>query len=409
MPIAQWNQNYPSSLSGPNGRGVWDFLIGKPGTSESPSVVTPASSSLPSPQSFSDSSVGAGNDAGAALRSPAIKPSGQASVPVDAVSTNTPGPSLPMPDYIASNPGYAQEITALSNGYSPLVDGVYSRSNTLSPGTPGYQDAMRSRIGGSFAGGSEPLYARDYMSQAGTANGISSVAPGRGSVSAPDQGNGGTIEGNVAAINRQTDALRSLRESRNPGVTTGNAGAFGDLVSIGAPGQSYGDDILARDRFLRQFSKPRDRLAAQTLQNQSDNQAADLASRQKIAQGVQQASTLQHLLNAQAKAAQQQFDIGKWNQQYGLDINRYNLDARRAQNDATYKAAQMGQLSQRTPQQQKAYLADLITNTQLELQKNPDPAGQGYLDMLKKTYWDLGFAHDPTNPLLALSPDQSAN
>lgn len=44
---------------------------------------------------------------------------------------------------------------------------------------------------------------------------------GGGTVSAPDQGNGGTVEGNVAALNRQIEALRGLREARNPGITTG--------------------------------------------------------------------------------------------------------------------------------------------------------------------------------------------
>lgn len=49
---------------------------------------------------------------------------------------------------------------------------------------------------------------------------------GGGTVSIMNQGNGGTVEGNVAALNRQTAAWTSLREAQNPGITTGT-GRFG--------------------------------------------------------------------------------------------------------------------------------------------------------------------------------------
>ncbi|MER2527138.1 MAG: hypothetical protein ABTR07_04330 [Candidatus Competibacter denitrificans] len=68
-------------------------------------------------------------------------------------------------------------------------------------------------------------------------------------LSVMDQGNGGTVEGNVAAINRQTEALRSLREAQNPGITTGtNQGAFGDVVSIGTPGGNFGDEAMRAEK-----------------------------------------------------------------------------------------------------------------------------------------------------------------
>lgn len=59
----------------------------------------------------------------------------------------------------------------------------------------------------------------------GVAEFIGAKPVGNGTVSVMDQGNGGTIEGNVAALNRQTAALTSLREAQNPGITTGT-GAF---------------------------------------------------------------------------------------------------------------------------------------------------------------------------------------
>lgn len=57
---------------------------------------------------------------------------------------------------------------------------------------------------------------------------------GGGTVSVMDQGNGGTVEGNVAAINRQTAALTSLREAQNPGITTGT-GAYAPRQESAAP------------------------------------------------------------------------------------------------------------------------------------------------------------------------------
>ena len=96
-------------------------------------------------------------------------------------------------------------------GYQQLPGSDYfARSQTLQPGSLGYQDAQRQRLGGgqgSFAGGSEALYGRSYMGPAGSAVGYSSVAPGGGTLSVADQGNGGTVQGNVAAINSQIAAL----------------------------------------------------------------------------------------------------------------------------------------------------------------------------------------------------------
>lgn len=72
-----------------------------------------------------------------------------------------------------------------------------------------------------------------------------------------DYGNGGTVEGNVAAINRQTEALRSLNEAR--GVYGQGGGgdnrAFGDLVSIGRAGESFGDDAMRAESAKRLVSQ----------------------------------------------------------------------------------------------------------------------------------------------------------
>lgn len=62
----------------------------------------------------------------------------------------------------------------------------------------------------------KPIYETPYYDQQG--NLIATItgpdkAKGGGTVSQPDQGNGGTIEGNVAALNRQYEALKSRNEA----------------------------------------------------------------------------------------------------------------------------------------------------------------------------------------------------
>jgi hypothetical protein len=107
-------------------------------------------------------------------------------------------------------------------------------------------------------------FQRNYYTPQGTASGLSHVAPGHG-LTVMDQGNGGTTEGNVAALNQQLAAVRSLNEARgiygaggfpSPGglPSPGDNRAFGDLVSIGGAG-GRGDDVMARDRFMRQFDQ----------------------------------------------------------------------------------------------------------------------------------------------------------
>lgn len=55
---------------------------------------------------------------------------------------------------------------------------------------------------------------------------------------------------NVANINRQTEALRSLNQAKG----YGGPGAFGDMVSFGTPGGGFGDEVMAADRAARSFS-----------------------------------------------------------------------------------------------------------------------------------------------------------
>lgn len=52
----------------------------------------------------------------------------------------------------------------------------------------------------------------------------------------------------VEQINSEIEALRSEREARNPGITTGGSASAGPLVSVGAPGGHFGDEAMAAER-----------------------------------------------------------------------------------------------------------------------------------------------------------------
>jgi hypothetical protein len=84
---------------------------------------------------------------------------------------------------------------------------------------------------------------------------------GGGTMSVLDQGNGGTIEGNVAALNRQYEALKSRNQAYGWGGGGGmpagpDAQTLANLANpFYQPGQGYGDEIMARDRFMRQMNR----------------------------------------------------------------------------------------------------------------------------------------------------------
>lgn len=215
--------------------------------------------------------------------------------------------------------------------------------DNLPPGVNSGQQvvAQPSRlIGGTIQDGiPRPTFQTDYSvyGDNGRQGTLSVTGPDRraggGTLSILDQGNGGTVEGNVAALNRQTEALRSLREARNPGITTGQAaGAFGDLVSIGKPGGGYGQEQLDANRSIGAlpFGQPgdarrrKDMLALMGLQQQGQQFDAKQATEQQKMAMQQQAGILQNTQAAQTAAANRQWDQTKFWQQQG--IAQQNLD-----------------------------------------------------------------------------------
>ena len=280
--------------------------------------------------------------------------------------SRTPGPALPSHDYIAGNPGYGQDTAMMSRGYAPLGNGAYAQGNMLSPGSFGYQEAMRGRIGGQFAGGSEPLYQRGYTTSAGTASGVSRVAPGQGTLNVMDQGNGGTVEGNVAAINRQIAALQDLHQAQLDDPYNGR-------FRFGADGIRRGVDPLdvasgrtdALGTLLPDVSRggPRSQLKLADLMQQ-----ANISSLQDARSGQQQQ------LQSQANANSALYDLFRQQQQGQQFAANYGLNALRFQNDVLRnnrldqslidsRNAQTAKDQRLTPEQMVANWMDIYTNS----------------------------------------------
>lgn len=239
--------------------------------------------------------------------------------------------------------------TAMRKSGGSLVD-------NLPPGVNSGQQvvAQPSRlIGGTIQDGiPRPTFQTDYSvyGDNGRQGTLSVTGPDRraggGTLSILDQGNGGTVEGNVAAYNRQIDALRGLREAQNPGITTGQAaGAFGDLISIGKPGGGYGQEQLDANRSIGAlpFGQPgdarrrKDMLALMGLQQQGQQfNAQQAADQQKMAM-QQQAGILQNAQAAQNAAANRQWDQAKFGQQYGLNQQELALKQKQYELDTLTK------------------------------------------------------------------------
>ena len=291
------------------------------------SLPTPAGGGIPSsymPKSFPQ-------------RTPQSNPlgflnnTGQAGPP-----SRTPGASLPTPDFIAGNPGYATQTQSLSQGYNnALGNDVYAKGGTLTPGSADYQNAMRDRLGGQFAGGSNPLYSRQYMAPGGTASGISGIAPGQGTVSVMDQGNGGTTEGNVAAINRQTAALQDLNQARldDPNVGRGRFGTDGSRRGVEPVDVASGrTDSLGT--LLPDVSRAR---TSQQLQ------LAEMAQRANALQLQDSSARSGQQLQANTARANTLADLFKQQQQFGLEQQRLGVDQQKINADTALRANEQQQ------------------------------------------------------------------
>ena len=244
--------------------------------------------------------------------------------------TRTAGPS---PDHIAENPLYGAQTTALSQGYSPLGgDG--------SPlGALGNFSRSRASPDGGFQ--------RDYLNPAGSATGIAQKPQGGGSlsvVSGIDPAQREATDFNVRNLESQIQALRSLREARNPGVTQPSTDSGIDLQDLQRqanpfyqPGQSYGDEVFARNRYLNEFGNTRrGRLARQQAEMglaQLGNQRLSTLLDSALGQQQSRQAGQTALAQVRQKAMADQQDYGLRLQNLGLDRAKFGLDARKAQDE----------------------------------------------------------------------------
>lgn len=340
--LADYFQN--SKVANPAGN-----PIGRAAATGQPRV----SDGLPSPDSYMPSNRPA--------RSPQQNPLGfldrreigtSASAKIPGPSVPMPGPALPSPDYIAGNPGYGQDTAMMSRGYAPLGNGVYAQSSSARPGTVG--------------DGSQIAYNRNYTSQAGTANGVSRFSPGLGTLNVMDQGNGGTVEGNVAAINRQIAALQGLQQAQLDDPYNGR-------FRFGADGIRRGVDPLdvasgrtdALGTLLPDVSRsgPRSQLKLADLMQQ-----ANIASLQDARTGQQQQ------LQGQANANSALSDLFRQQQQGQQFAANYGLNALKFQDDVLRnnrldqslidsRNAQTAKDQRLTPDQMVANWMDIYTNS----------------------------------------------
>jgi hypothetical protein len=176
---------------------------------------------------------------------------------------------------------------------------------------------------------------------------------------------------NVANLDRQTEALRSLREAQNPGITTGQAGrAFGDLVSIGTPGGNFGDEAMQRQKVLGMLTD-------------AGRPGVTKARRLALLEGAQQMAGLPQsgatrLPGEQGGAdpyqmARLQLEANK----FGLDQQRFGLDQDKARQEEALK------------QQQMALDAHF---------KLPKDAQETRMNQLQGAYYDAAMKSGPESP-----------
>lgn len=222
----------------------------------------------------------------------------------------------------------------MAEGYKPVESG----SNVLTQGST--QTGMMpnpNQAKGEPA--SVPQYTTNYkaLNDKGVASTMTIVGPdkrvGGGTVSVMDQGNGGTIEGNVAALNRQYEALKSRNDAYNgtggPSLATAAAGPA-PVDPFARPGDGWGDSEKRYQEYqglLREASSGKGLTknqraakinAAQGLvapgleiaklsqagQNSKDSLAAQLAQNQAASQDRRYATDA--TLNGQKLTAEQQ-------------------------------------------------------------------------------------------------------
>lgn len=267
--------------------------------------------------------------------------------------TRTAGPSLPSPDYIAENPLYGAQTDQYrqfgdlrASGYQPIAqDSMTLRQIAHAPGF-GPQNPNRVPGPGQIAGTTD--YQIPGVGNA-TFQGRPAQMPGTLNFVDKPETAGMTQQQatafNVRDLESQIAAMRSLREAQNPGITQPQSNGGIDLQDLQRqanpfyqPGQGYGDEVLNRDRFMRQFAGNR---SGRMMRQQAEQGLAQLGNKRlnnllDNALGQQQSQQDGQTALAQVwqKALADQQDYGLRLQNLGLDRAKFGLDARKAQDEA---------------------------------------------------------------------------
>jgi hypothetical protein len=129
-------------------------------------------------------------------------------------------------------------------------------------------------------------------------------------------------------LNRNTlDAMEGRGQPQSGGLPVQPG-----ILSVGKAGESFGSDVLDRDRFMRQFQPPpgqrmTPKWAAAIAAGQQTWDQGQLAPQQLAAQ--QKAALLQGFLDMQNQAASRAFDQQKFSSQQEMDQRRFGLDTQR--------------------------------------------------------------------------------
>ena len=239
-----------------------------------------------------------------------------------------------------------------------------------------------------------------------------------------DQGNGGTVEGNVAAINRQTAALTSLREAQNPGITTGT-GAYAPRQESAAPVDPFarpGDGIGDSQARASQYENLLREAAGERGIGGSKRAAAKVAAANalmapglKLAELGQEGQRSKDSLAAQvaqnqAASADRRFGVesASEDRRYATDAslagNRLTAerDAERLKIDAEDMATRRYSALAGRPGVEREYLATMDQRA-----KATDPAQIQRLDEKLKALKEFKRAPDPYEEF-ALPPPKAA-
>lgn len=304
---------------------------------------------------------------GGAAEAPFSRLSAAANYPNDNTISN-------LGDYPAARGLAAQTQGAMlaNQGYAPISDaGSGGIMRQVTPNAGFGADAPNRVAAPGQSAGTTTYQVPGVQGQA-TFQGL--PAQQRGGYMVQDQGNGGTIEGNVARLNSQIEALRGLREARNPGITTGG----GSLPSaptmdlFARQGDSFGDSQMREqqyDSLMKQAGSGRRMtrnqraamaegaqgliapgLAQIQQQGQMYGQQLDAYGRQQAAQAALQQQDQAYALGQQKTA----LDAQKWQQQYGLDAAKAAHQAR-LQGAQTQEAQARAQGLTNTQQLMQAY------------------------------------------------------